>query len=178
MNNKCEKEIECFICYENLYENEIPIKLQEQQIYIKICACDVWIHNKCLIKWFTFNNKCPICRIHVTKYSTNKIRNLYVNVDINTYDNSIMEISNFNLCLFLMFHIMDMYKNLILFIVTILSIFIIIKLVTFVPPNKILLYTNQCVINTYSNIQNYNYKYKYNHESICNYNYNYNVSNI
>lgn len=59
-----EKEImECFICYESSYENELkPIKLNSNNYYIKKCKCNGFIHKNCLDIWYSKNKKCPICR--------------------------------------------------------------------------------------------------------------------
>ena len=134
--------IECFICYENKNENEIPIKLKEQKIYIKICMCDVWIHNKCLSQWCKINNKCPICRINIINISKIKMDNSYTEID-----ESIVEISNFNLCVFLFCHIMNIYKNLIKFIFIFLIIFYSIQLYSDINKTKIIHDNNKCYIN-------------------------------
>jgi len=53
---------ECFICFEIQKEQEIPIQLKHQTIFLKICQCDGCIHDSCLKVWFNINEKCPICR--------------------------------------------------------------------------------------------------------------------
>uniref|UniRef100_A0A6C0ESU2 RING-type domain-containing protein n=1 Tax=viral metagenome TaxID=1070528 RepID=A0A6C0ESU2_9ZZZZ len=55
-------ECECFICFENMCDNAQTTKFNSQLYYFKICNCDGWIHESCLIKWYNINNKCPICR--------------------------------------------------------------------------------------------------------------------
>ena len=64
-----EKEImECFICYESSYENELkPIKLNSNNYYLKECSCNGYVHNKCLSIWYSKNKKCPICRKFMTE---------------------------------------------------------------------------------------------------------------
>jgi hypothetical protein len=63
------KEImECFICYEVSYENELkPIKLNSNNIYLKKCKCDGYIHKNCLTLWYEKSKKCPVCRSFMTE---------------------------------------------------------------------------------------------------------------
>ena len=60
---------DCFICYE-LFDinNKNPIRLDEQNNYIKICNCDGWVHDRCLNHWCKRNKKCPICRNIMDKH--------------------------------------------------------------------------------------------------------------
>ena len=59
---------DCFVCYEFKIENEeIPINLKQQCYYLKICACNGWIHTTCLHTWCLKTNKCPMCRTYMTK---------------------------------------------------------------------------------------------------------------
>ena len=44
-----------------------PPRLKEQQIYVTVCKCDGWVHNRCLETWVNINKKCPICCILVNK---------------------------------------------------------------------------------------------------------------
>jgi hypothetical protein len=60
---------ECFICLEVNYNNETPIYLKKQYIYITLCNCDGFVHKNCLNNWFKERKKCPICRINVTENS-------------------------------------------------------------------------------------------------------------
>lgn len=61
-----EKYNECFICFEYKIDNEDkPINLLKQKIYLNNCICDGAVHNYCLKIWFDKNNSCPICRINV-----------------------------------------------------------------------------------------------------------------
>jgi hypothetical protein len=63
-NNYSNKKLnfECIICYEN--DNNINRLSQLYYIknYIKVCECNVCIHEKCFDKWFLTRNNCPICR--------------------------------------------------------------------------------------------------------------------
>ena len=59
------KEPECFICLQA--EQGLVPRLKEQQIYVKVCKCDGWVHNRCLDTWVDINKKCPICCILVEK---------------------------------------------------------------------------------------------------------------
>ena len=59
---------DCFICYENKMEDDFEtIQLNTQKYYYKKCLCNGWVHQKCLYKWYDKSNKCPICRISITK---------------------------------------------------------------------------------------------------------------
>jgi hypothetical protein len=59
---------ECFICFETIINNnEIPLNLQCQEIYLTLCKCDGKVHKTCLDVWFNKSKKCPICRISVGK---------------------------------------------------------------------------------------------------------------
>ena len=53
---------ECIICFENIKKNELPIQLNEQEIYLKLCNCNPYIHISCLKIWVNLNYDCPICR--------------------------------------------------------------------------------------------------------------------
>ena len=58
---------DCLICLEiNDKSDNICIKLQND-IFIKPCLCDGWIHYYCLDVWYLANNKCPICLTVMTK---------------------------------------------------------------------------------------------------------------
>jgi len=57
----------CFICYEVLFENMKPIKLNSKIYYMKNCNCDGFIHKKCIDTWYNINNSCPICRTAIVK---------------------------------------------------------------------------------------------------------------
>lgn len=59
---------ECFICYDITDDFKLkPISLKTQSYYNKRCTCDGWIHKDCLDKWYQKQNKCPICRLEITK---------------------------------------------------------------------------------------------------------------
>ena len=47
-------------------ERTLP-RLKEQQIYMTVCKCDGWVHNRCLETWVNINKKCPICCVLVVK---------------------------------------------------------------------------------------------------------------
>ncbi len=46
-------------CY--LATNDCPV-CQEGMVEFKLECCDTWYHQKCLIKWYYENDKCPTCR--------------------------------------------------------------------------------------------------------------------
>ena len=58
---------ECFVC---LHEDVNIIRLPKQNLYIKSCDCDGFIHTGCLDNWFDKNNSCPICRAHMVRKKT------------------------------------------------------------------------------------------------------------
>ena len=52
---------DCLICLEiNDNSDNNCIRIQNQ-LYIKNCSCDGWVHEYCLNIWYVKNNKCPIC---------------------------------------------------------------------------------------------------------------------
>jgi len=61
---------ECFICYDSSDILEL-ISLKSQPYYHKNCNCDGDIHKNCLDTWFMKQNKCPICRMVITKNDNN-----------------------------------------------------------------------------------------------------------
>lgn len=58
---------ECFICFENMYDDDLSIRLNSHILYLKTCKCDGWVHNYCVTKWYNINNNCPICRCRIYK---------------------------------------------------------------------------------------------------------------
>jgi hypothetical protein len=52
----------CFVCLEikDPYQNEYCITLHNN-LYIKICTCNGWIHKRCLNIWYNQNKQCPVC---------------------------------------------------------------------------------------------------------------------
>lgn len=56
---------DCFICLQerSIETNLLPVRLKNQNYYIKSCKCDGWIHYACLEDWMHVNNSCPICRM-------------------------------------------------------------------------------------------------------------------
>ena len=56
---------ECFICFENEINREIPFDINVLSIIypnLKSCNCTGKIHIKCLYDWLKQSNTCPICR--------------------------------------------------------------------------------------------------------------------
>lgn len=65
-NNTCIDE--CFVCLSvELYDEEFPIKLRCNDLYLRFCKCDGFIHQRCLDDWYDVSKKCPICRIYMEK---------------------------------------------------------------------------------------------------------------
>ena len=59
---------ECFVCLSVEVDDELcPMKLGDNNLYIRNCMCVGFIHQKCLDTWFSINSKCPICRIYMKK---------------------------------------------------------------------------------------------------------------
>jgi hypothetical protein len=58
---------ECFICYQFMINDNIPLQLNEQNFYTQICNCNGSIHKECLDRWVHSNNNCPVCRNRMTK---------------------------------------------------------------------------------------------------------------
>lgn len=73
---------ECFICLQENLNEEIPIKLMIQDLYIKTCNCDGYIHKDCLSRWHKIHNSCPICRRNMIRLSNKNIQNLFKNPKI------------------------------------------------------------------------------------------------
>lgn len=85
-----EIDNDCLICLEIKDKTETDcIKLQND-LYIKECLCDGWIHYYCLDIWYIKNHKCPICLTIMTKIesktlpeydvTTNTIRIIFNNI--------------------------------------------------------------------------------------------------
>jgi E3 ubiquitin-protein ligase DOA10 len=80
----------CFICFEyKLTHENKPIHLSEQNYYFKNCSCNGYIHNKCLMKWISYNSSCPICRRKIAKntYYNGVVYNKYISTCINYMNN-------------------------------------------------------------------------------------------
>ena len=62
-----ETNQECFVCFES--GNGTIVRLNEIFFvgYEKKCDCNGSIHSKCLAKWYTLQQKCPICRQRMEK---------------------------------------------------------------------------------------------------------------
>ena len=50
---------ECIICLESNDTNNVIININDIH---KKCNCKSPVHNECLIKWYSYNKLCPICR--------------------------------------------------------------------------------------------------------------------
>ena len=75
---------ECFICFENMYENNLTIRLNSHILYLKYCKCDSWVHDYCLKQWYNINNNCPICRSRIYKSNNYCISILINSIKYNT----------------------------------------------------------------------------------------------
>jgi hypothetical protein len=80
--NKEEEENCCFICFEfKLKRERKPKRLKDQNLYIKTCECDGFIHNICLKTWYISSGKCPICREFMFN-SKNEVVTVLVNMNV------------------------------------------------------------------------------------------------
>jgi len=53
----------CFICFDIQKEDEYPIEMKHQDLFIKNCNCNGFTHKSCLEVWYSASSKkCPICR--------------------------------------------------------------------------------------------------------------------
>jgi hypothetical protein len=93
--NEQEKNNICFICFENETEsNFLLTKLKNQNLYIRNCLCDGWIHIDCLTCWYNIKHTCPICREHmieIIKPSSDTYLNkitLFLHYNYNIFDNN------------------------------------------------------------------------------------------
>jgi len=138
----------CFICYE--IENDIgdrTIQINSKEDYIKICICNLWVHNNCLNKWYENSNVCPICRSQVNKKFPLNIF-LYLN--------------NYYIILFTNFS--RNYNNIIRFFLTLIFIFYTFQYYLLIFNYN---YDNNDDKYKYSKYNKYdNDKYKYNNNNI------------
>jgi hypothetical protein len=66
-DNTTDENNDCLICLEiNDKSDNVCIKIQNQ-IYVKSCLCDGWVHEYCLDVWYIKNKKCPICLSNMHK---------------------------------------------------------------------------------------------------------------
>lgn len=61
---------ECFVCFENEVNGNLPIKLEDIDELSRECECRGNIHTECLKQWVNRYQSCPICR---TPYTGNII---------------------------------------------------------------------------------------------------------
>ena len=61
---------ECFVCFENEVDGNLPIKLEDIDEISRQCECRGNIHMECFKAWVNRNRSCPICR---TPYTGNII---------------------------------------------------------------------------------------------------------
>ena len=69
--NEANHIIECNICFVCLEvkdpcQNEYCITLHNN-LYIKVCKCNGWIHKRCLNIWYKQNKQCPVCLCKMIK---------------------------------------------------------------------------------------------------------------
>ena len=62
-----ENNGDCIICFECKKQNEIAVKINSQEDYIKFCPCNICIHISCLEIWYNENDTCPICHEKIYK---------------------------------------------------------------------------------------------------------------
>ena len=61
---------ECFVCFENEVNGNLPIKLEDIDEISRQCECQGNIHMECFKRWVNRHQSCPICR---TLYTGNII---------------------------------------------------------------------------------------------------------
>jgi hypothetical protein len=61
---------QCFVCFENEVNGNLPIKLEDIDSISRQCECRGNIHMECFKKWVNRHQSCPVCR---TPYSGNII---------------------------------------------------------------------------------------------------------
>ena len=61
---------ECFVCFENEVNGNLPIKLEDIDEISRQCECRGNIHMECFKNWINRHQSCPICR---TPYTGNII---------------------------------------------------------------------------------------------------------
>lgn len=61
---------ECFVCFENELNGNLPIKLEDIDEISRQCNCRGNIHMECFVNWVNRHQSCPICR---TPYTGNII---------------------------------------------------------------------------------------------------------
>lgn len=76
LNNVVEYNT-CFICLEikDFYNDEYCINLRNE-IYIKTCVCNGWIHTSCLDIWYNKNKNCPFCLYRMKKKIDEKVKKI------------------------------------------------------------------------------------------------------
>jgi len=68
INKKNTCTDECFVCLSvELHDETHPIKLRGDDVYLRRCCCDGFIHRKCLDDWYAVSSKCPVCRSYMEK---------------------------------------------------------------------------------------------------------------
>lgn len=61
---------ECFVCFENEVNGNLPIKLEDIDSISRQCECRGNIHMECFKNWVNRHQSCPVCR---TPYTGNII---------------------------------------------------------------------------------------------------------
>ena len=62
MKHEYIKLNECIICLES---NDTDYSICKLNSFEKECECDSYIHKQCLLKWYTYNRSCPICKTNI-----------------------------------------------------------------------------------------------------------------
>ena len=53
---------ECIICLES---NDTDKSIHKLITFKQKCRCDSYIHKECLLKWYSYNRICPICKTNI-----------------------------------------------------------------------------------------------------------------
>jgi len=75
----CKNSDECAICFENIYNNYVPVFI-----------CNHLFHKKCIKSWLKINNNCPICR---TNLSIINLSTIFAKANENDISNNLLILS-------------------------------------------------------------------------------------
>lgn len=116
-NQEQKEEPCCFICFEVQKKDEYPIELKHQDLCIKMCNCNGFIHLSCLELWYRTcinkninTTKCPICR---TEMKNKVLKNENENEN---YGNFVNEDNSYIIVIFMVSIYLSLIYKFIIFI--------------------------------------------------------------
>jgi hypothetical protein len=99
MTHNYELINECIICLDSNDTNNPVLSLTS---FNKQCKCNSYIHKQCLLKWYTYNAICPVCRISINTPTQANILPLYnTSEDIARHRNRCNLTMCFNCCCYI-----------------------------------------------------------------------------